>query len=432
MALPAYGSAAQSTQLMLQTINKDVDLLENTDSELDSRFSDKGPETKTSLLDFRIPMEVEMGGRLSAFSTDGGNLNQGVGFEYDQGQMTPYELDIAAAATVLEKTISDSGPTVTIMDPVAKMIAQLKEKMSIKRNQLLQTSNNGQVATINSGYVTNANPITLASTSFGGRLLNRGDGVQITDTSFNLIGPANVVDVYNKSVGGTDSITVDTVPTGTAAGYYVLIPGVAAGTPLFFNGLEYLVNPAFSGEYLGISRANSYVQSPSMNANGSLFTLGLAQAFLVRMVQNNGVKNFKAKRSKNFWYGHGAQWLSIQTLGFAKQQNVMSDGKASNFDGLPDITSTKMLGGFEYVEDSTAAIDKIYFLDQTTLVRCRFGKGPRFLPGLYEGIYWPRNSGNTWNTTMDVHFIDGVNYATKNCWANGVMYGLGLQGVLSN
>jgi hypothetical protein len=428
-----YGTAVQNEVLMLETINRDIDLLENVETGLDKRFSDMGKETEASLRSFRVPLQTEMGGAFGAFNSDGGAYPVGLGPSYDQGQMTPVEIIVATTFTELARRIGESGQNVSVVNPVDRAIGDMQKKMAKKRNMLLQTSNTGQIATVAATYAGGgANPVQLATTSFGGRLIDPHDTIQVMDANYNLRGTAFVQDKISASVGGIDTLTLDQVPANTQAGDNIMVQNVAAGTPLFFQGLQYIINPSSAGEYLGMNRALSYTQSPAFNANGSPLTLGAVQAFLVRMQQARGVETFMSEATKNFWYGHPAQWFQWEANGFAIQMNVLSDGKASSFDGVPSPKARKEIAGFEFVPDSVAAIDKLYFIDQAVLVRCRFHKGPQMLPGPLNGLYWPRVSGSTHLTQNDVYFYDAVNYASRNPWASGVIYALAVPGALSN
>jgi hypothetical protein len=433
MSAPNYGTAAQQAVLMLQKINKDVQLVENLEDTLDAQFSSIGPGEEIGLQQYRLPIQMEVGGVASAYQPDGGSYPQGTGPQYDQGILAPFPLMLAFTVTELAKRISKGGQDVVVKDYLARMIANAKTKAAHKRNQYLQGYNNGQLATIDATYAGGGSvTVPLKVLSFGGRRIDKGDLVEISDNAFNFRGTANILDIQKNSIGSPDVATLDAAPGGTVAGDFILMPGLSSGTPLFFNGLEYLVSPSTTGEYLGISRANSYVQSPAFNANGAFLTLGGTLAFLTRMQQALGTKRFQQERKKNVWYGHMAQWFSAQTLGFAKQMNVLEGGKASVYDGVPDPFAMKTLAGMTFMEDSTAAIDKLYFLDKSTLCRIRYPDSEKFLPGPLEGMFWPRVSGGLYTSQYDILYEDSVNYATKNNWANGVMYGLGVQAVFSN
>jgi len=428
-----FGSAAQNESLMLETINREIDLLENVETGLDKRFSQMGKEDEASLLTYRMPLQTEMGGSFGAFNSDGGAYSPGLGASYEQGRMTPVELIVGTSFTDLAKRIGESGASVSIVNPVDRAINDMQKKMAKKRNMLLQGSNTGQIATVNAAYAGGgANPVTLATSSFGARLIDAHDTIQVMDTNYNLRGSAFVQDKLSVSAGATDTITLDAVPAGTVAGDGIFVNGVAAGTPLLFQGLEYIINPSATGELYGMNRALSYTQSPAFNANGAPLTLGSVQSFLVRMQQARGVETFTSEAAKNFWYTHPAQWYAWEANGFAIQMNTLSNGKASSFDGVPSPNSPKNIAGFECVLDSVAAIDKVYFIDQKVLVRCRFHKGPQMLPGPLNGMYWPRISGNFHTTQNDAYFYDAVNYGSRNSWASGVIFGLNIPGSLAN
>lgn len=432
--MPDYGSAAQQTQLMKQTFDKKIELLENVDQCLDKRFTDMGDQTITSLKEFRMQIQPEMGGSFSAVNTDGGALPLGTGAQYDQGTMIPFEVMVAITKTDQQDRIMSSGKDVVVTNSVNKLIADSHTKMATKRNKLLQGTNTGQIATIANTYAGGgANPIALSASPFGARLIDKNDYVIIMsgDGAYTLRGTAQVVDLIKNGIGVGNQITLDAVPGGVVAGDFIMVAGVAALTPLFFNGLQYMISPSATGEYLGMSRALSYTQSPGYNATTSGLTLDVVQAFQARMQQALGIGTFK-DRKRNFWYGHQAQWLAWRQLGFAKQTNFVMNGVAKEFDGVPDLFEVPNIGGVKWEIDTIAATDKIYFLDQTTMVRCRLNKAPQFFEGQVDGI-WNRRPGpnGQYLSQLDAWLYDAVNYACRNVWANGVIYNLAIPTVLN-
>ena len=432
MGAPNYGSAALNEVLMLETYNKEIDLLQNVEMALDKRFSDI-KTTDASLRNFRIGEQTEMGTQVSAFNSDGGAYSPGLGNSFDQGQMTPFEIIGGAAFTDLARRIGEGGSSVTIINPIERLMSDMTRKLSKKRNALLQGSNNGQLATVDAAYAGGgANPITLSVDPFGARLIDLHETVQVFDHTTNLVRTTCfVTNQQSLGIGTGDSITVDAVPAGTVAGDYIMQLGVASGTPLFFNGLQYIVSPSQTGEYLGQSRALSYVQSPALNANSAPLTLGTVQAFLTRMMQPLGMSTFESDRTKNFWYEHPAQWMAWVSLGFAEQQVMLVGGAgAKNFDGVSSPFGNKKMADIDVELDTVAAVSKVYFLDQSRLVRCRFSKAPQMVPGPIKGMYWPRIVGGAYTTENDVYMYDAVNYASRNNWANGVIYGLQIPGAL--
>lgn len=434
MAAPNFTTASADSVIMLQTYTPPKEVIENMESELDRRFSTMGPQNLTSLQEYRVMLQYEYGGSFGAGSTDGGNYPTGTGGAYNEGIMTPVEILLAITATDLQKRIGSSGKQVIAVNPVDKLVADAHTKMPKKRNQSLQGFNTGQIATVAASYAGGgANPIALASSPFGSRLIDIQDTVQFMsgDGNYTLRGSAVVVDAPKNGIGAGNQITVDNVPAGVVAGDYVMVNNVASGSPLFFNGIQYIVSPNTTGEYLGMDRSLSYVQSPAYNANTSLLTLGIVMTFLSRMEQAQGVNTYKA-RAGNFWYGHQAQRASWEQLGFAIQMITMPTGKAPKFDGIPDTFSAPSIGGVEWLLDSVAAVDKLYFMDRGSMIRCRFNDAPQFVPGQIEGIWFQRPSGSNTSSYKDAWLYDAVNYASRNNWMNGVVYGLSIQTSFNN
>ena len=432
MPEPNYGAAAQQTMLMLQKVNKDVQLVESLDTGLDKMFSSVGPGDEIGLQNYRLPLQTEVGGIGGYYNPDGGTYPQGAAAQYDQMILAPQPIILAFTVTELARRISKAGMDVTVKNWVAKMIADAKKKASHFRNAYLQGYNNGLLATIDSTYVGGSTTVPLAYDQFGGRLINRGDQLLVTDASFNVQATVNVLDITKNAIGTPDVMTVDAIPGGAVAGWQFIPFGLASGNPIGINGLQYLVSPAITGELCGVARANSYVQAPAWNANSAFLTNAGVEIFLARMEQALGADRFAAGAANNAWYGHQAQWTSVNILGFGKMVYFSQDGKTPTFDIATSTKSVRMLAGRPFVSDSMASISALYFLDKSTLKRVRYPDSEKFLPGPLEGMFWPRQSGGLWSSQSDILYQDSTNYAVNNPWANGVMYGLKIQPGFSN
>ena len=433
MAEPNYGQAAQQTVLMLQKINKDVQLVENLDTGLDKMFSSVGPGDEIGLQNYRLPLQMETGGIGGYYNPDGGTYPQGAAAQYDQMILAPQPIILAFTVTELARRISKAGMDVTVRNWVAKMIADAKKKASHFRNAYLQDYNNGLLATVDATYAGGGSTtVPLASNPFGGRLINRGDQLQATDANFNVIGTVNVLDITKNGIGTPDTMTIDVCPAGLAIGYQFIPFGLASGNPIGINGLTYLVSPATTGELCGIARANSYVQAPAWNANEAFLTNAGVEIFLARMEQALGADRFAAGAANDKWYGHQAQWTSVKILGFGKMVYFSNDGKTMDFDIAGSTKGKRMLAGCEYTSDSMASISSLYFLDKSTLKRVRYPDSEKFLPGPLEGMFWPRQSGGLWSSQSDILYQDSTNYTTNNAWSNGVISNLSIQPGFSN
>jgi hypothetical protein len=113
---------------------------------------------------------------------------------------------------------------------------------------------------------------------------------------------------------------------------------------------------------------------------------------------------------------------------------MQNDGKlpSAGYDVAVSHTKKWMLAGMEVKEDSMAATDKLYWIDKGTMKRVRYPGSQKFIPGMQEGIFWPRQSGGLWVSESDAMYQDSANYYTSLPWANGVIYALGVQPGLSN
>lgn len=415
---------------MLQVVNKNVKLAENLDRTADMMFS-SAPAEDMGLQQYRHPIQVEVGGLVGFYQPDGGNYFQGQANQVDQFIVAPQPILCVISATELARRISAGGGDVTIGNWVSKMIAKVKDKTAHTRNAYLQQYNNGVLATVASTY-TSGTVIPLVTPSFGGRLLDKLGQYQVTDASLNVLGTVNIVDINKNSVGGVDTATIDVAPGSLAAGSFFIPIGLATGNPICVNGLQYIISPSTSLEYCGVSRANSYVQSPAFNANGAFLTLGAVDAFMTRMIQALGTERY-SERNRNVWYTHPAQRMSANVLGFAKTLYMAAGGETpKTYDISTDRRKKYTIAGFDVEEDSMAATDKLYFIDKGCMRRVRYPGSQKFIPGMQEGIFWPRNSGGLWNSESDAYFQDSVNYYSDLPWSSGLLYSLGVQPALSN
>jgi hypothetical protein len=430
MAAQNLGAASQQTAWMLQVVNKDVMLSENLDRTADNLFS-QAPAEDMGLQQYRHPIQTEVGGLVGFYQPDGGTYFQGQANQVDQFIVAPQPILCVISATELARRIAQGGRDVTVDNWISKMISKVKDKTAHTRNAYLQGYNNGTLATVGSTY-SSGTVVPLVTPSFGGRLLDRLAQYQITDASSNVIGTVNVIDVNKNSVGGTDTVTIDVAPGGLAANYLFIPIGLATGNPISVNGLQYIISTSTSLEYCGVSRANSYVQSPGFNANSAFLTLGTVEAFMTRMIQALGTERF-AERKGNVWYTHPAQRMSASILGFAKTLFMAADGKTP---GTYDIATNRNrkweIAGITVEEDSMAATDKLYWIDKGVMKRVRYPGSQKFIPGMIEGIFWPRQSGGLWVSESDAMYQDSVNYYSSLPWASGVIYNLGVQPALSN
>lgn len=428
MAGPNNSTAQSQIAIMLQQVQEDIETTQNLDQGLDRLFAgatsaDMGTEK------YRHPIQADVGGQMGSYSPDGGAYFTGTGPEYNQFIVVPFCLMVAFAATELLMRISEGGDKLTAVNPVSRMVAKAKAKAAHCRNALMQGYNQGLLGTVDASYA-GGTVVQMANVPFGARLLDINNQYQVTDANFNVIGISTVLDKTQSLVGGIDTITVDQVPAGTAAGYQFIPINMASGAPLGPQGLQYLVSPSNVGDMGGIDRNTSYVQAPSFNANGATLNLGVIEGMNARQQMNLGVE--QEDGGERVYYTNLAQRTSARVLGFAKTVFMSTDGKAMEVDIAPNRKGRWVIGDQEVVIDSMAALDKVYDLAKSTLRKVRYPGSQKFLPGTLKGLWWPRYTNGQATSESDLLYQDSFNAYTKLPWKNAVAHGLAISPLFAN
>ena len=388
--MSVIGQASTTQQLQLEAVNKVIKKLINEESEIDSMISERGTVTKVSERSFRVRFKIALPGNVAMFNLDGGVIPTGSFSTWDQGTVTPIAWIIPVEYSRLADIIGSSGPNVVTENPVESTLTDVAQQMAIQRDQFLQTSGDGHIATVDSAYAGGgANPILLANSpvsegllggAFGARLISPQQVVQVMSPSYTLRGTCTALTVANK-LGSTQQITVDAVPAGTVAGDFIMVAGVAAVTPNFVNGIPYFHNTATTGTYLGISRANPYVVANGVNANNAQISLPALRAAGNRVIQSLGHKALKNQK----WATHIVQMQAYEEIGFGKQQITMGDGKMPGFDGLsPD--GKMFAAGREIMGTNHADVTRWDLMDFDSWLKVTWGNAPQ----------WFKNKSGQW------------------------------------
>ena len=304
-------------------------LVESSHS-LDARIKDNGRSNRVSTKSFRIRIQTALTGAVAKINLDGGSLPAGGSSQWDQFTITPLAYAVPVQYTRLADLIGEPKD-VASTNPVSKTIADAAIYIQRMRDVFLQTNGDGKLATVDAAYAGGgANPIVLASQPWGARLLHLGQKVQVFTSNFATNrGPCTVNSIAN-TLGGTQSITVDAVPTGTVAGDIIVVDGLATGNDPFINGIPVFHSTATTGTLMGLSRANSYVVANGVNASSSSITLPLLRLAQNQIVQALGADGLKGQ----IWHTHPSQLQAYEELGFQLQYVPLEGGKAKHFDGL--------------------------------------------------------------------------------------------------
>ena len=422
MPAPNYTTAQSQLALMEQVINESVETSQNLDVGIDKRFQtvsamDMGKEK------YRHPILFDVGGQAGSYDPDGGPYFTGTGPEYQQFIVVPIPVMLAIGATELLERISKASG-LSIIDPVTKMIANVKTKMAHTRNALAQGYNQFILGTVDPSYA-GGNTVPLANVPFGNRLLDINNQYEATDASgnYNVIGVPTVLNKSNSTAGTIDTVQLDVAPGGLVSGSSFLLMNATSGAPLGPQGMQYLISTSNVGDQDGLSRALPQMQAAGVNANNATLTLGLVEAERVRQLQLMGNDEGTNKR---FWYTHNVQQATARQLGFAKTTLMSTDGKIANFDISPGRLDKWKIGDQEVETDSMAAINTLYDVCQSYLRKVRYPGSQKFLPGTLMGYWWPRYAGGQATSERDMLYQDAYNFYVNLIWSHGVINSVGI------
>jgi hypothetical protein len=407
------GAASTTQQLQLEALNEVIKLLIEKEAKLDSRISERGSITPVSLRSFRLRFQTAFPGNVALFNLDGGILPAGNFSQWDQGTLTPLATVIPVEYSRLVDIIGEGGPKVVSENPVTKTLADVAVQMAKNRDQFLQQAGDGKIGQVDPTYAGGgANPIILTSTPWGARLVAQGQQVQVMTNAYALRGTCYITNVNNK-LGSAQSITVDTVPSGTVAGDFIMVAGVAATTPVFLYGIPYFHNTSTTGTYLGINRTQNYVVANGVSAGGAPLSLPMIRAALSRVEQSLGTDALKSQ----VWHAHPSQMQAYEEMGFAKQEWAAPMGKfTGNFDGIASNQNGFMIGGREVVRNIHADQTRIDFMEFGSWLKVVWGKAP----------FWFKNRSGQWvfqiydpatgNPTANegCYYVDARQYAVDN------------------
>ena len=418
------GAASTTQELQLEALNDVIKLLIEKEAKLDSRISERGSITPVSLRSFRLRFQTAFPGNVAMFNLDGGILPAGNFSQWVQGTTTPLAYVIPVEYSRLADIVGEGGPKVVSENPVTKTLADVAVQMAKNRDRFLQQGGDGKIAQVDASYTGGgANPIILANSPWGARLISQGQQVQVMtgDGNYTLRGACYVTNVNNK-LGGIQSITVDAVPAGTVAGDFIMVAGVAATTPVFLFGIPYFHNTSTTGTYLGIARTQSYVVANGVAAGGAPLSLPMLRAALSRVEQSLGTDALKSQ----VWHAHPSQIQAYEEMGFAKQEIQMANGKMPGFDGVAASQDGFTIAGREIVRNIHADNTRIDFMDFGSWLKVVWGKAPFWFKNrsgqwVFQ-IYDPASGSPTANEGC--YYVDARQYAVDNPQAISSVTGL--------
>lgn len=410
-------NATDTVAIQLEAVSPELPLLVEMESVLDRRIQDNGKSEMVSTRNYRIPMQTGLPGAYGMVSLDGGDFPRGGEPTFDVGQVTPMASVVPLEFSELAK-LTGSGGNVSTIDVVAKSISQCMEVLKLKRDKELQTDGTGKLATVAAAYAgAGANPITLATSPFGARLVDKGQKVGVFNGNA-LRNSCTILDIGN-GLGGTQSITVDAVPGGTIAGDFIRVDGVANGAPVSFNGIANIISTSTAGNIFGIARANSYVVAQGVNAASSSFTLPMFRLAKNQILQKLGQEALKGL----VVHTHTSQLAVYENLGFNIQTMPLQNGKGAAFDPFEAPTAMDKV---EIIPNIHADNTRVDLLNLGVWGKVKWGKGTFWyeVEGMGRMFPIPAAAGGGWSSGIICFLLDTKQYYANNLVCQGGITGL--------
>lgn len=316
--------------VLIEGVTKHIPNLWLTDDTLAAQFNN----TRSDLVGdraFRIIAQSSIPGDSGYVSLDGGVLPDGSDIGLLSGSVIPTVIAGATNWTELVNIQSEAGDKVAVMNVVTRAVNGVVEMAKQMTDALLQTDNKGGMGIIDTaGVNTGTKTITLnATSSFGARLLQEGQTVDIVDPATDI--SRGTIKIKNRFqfLGGQQQVTyAGANVAGATDADIIRYTGLTDGAPQAINGLKGMVNLSTTGNLHGIPKSNPYVQANGFDNGGAQITVpALALAKWQRMQRLSG-----AALKGSFWWTHFSQYESYRELGYDKQTIPLADGKAKGMD----------------------------------------------------------------------------------------------------
>jgi hypothetical protein len=344
---------SQIVALQLEKVRPKLPVLYERDDTFFSMIQ-KREVDRVSTRTARIPLQVQPGGSFGYASFDGGDLGRGSGTSYDYAQITPVGIRFAVEITKLVEYATNASDK-AIENAAKRNVADAMKQFRRDLDASLQTAGNGVFATVAS---VSGSTINLANTPFGARLLRENQRVQVYDPTLTTNRGSCTLLAVSKGLGQTQSVTVDSVPAGTAANDVMVIDGVSGASPTFIYGIPYHHNSSTSGTWMGISRSNPYAVANGVNANGAALTLPPIRLAFNQIRQSVGVDSLGSL----IWHGHPAQVAAYEELGFV----ISEIEKGGSNQDLDLLFRNKTMGGVKIKENVHADTTRLDLVNLET------------------------------------------------------------------
>lgn len=373
-------SASSSIAVQLEVVQETIPfLVEKTDA-LDKYIQDNGRARKVSTKSYRIAFQTAMPASVAKINLDSSQVAfpAGGSAEWQQGTLTPLAFCVPIEWTKLAELAAQGE--VAINNTVATQLGQATDALKNFRDIFLQTDGTGKLATVLSvdfvnNIITLAGPTGAQTSGFAARNLKKNQFVLVFNgnavrPSGNGYGNSIQILKLNNSLGGTQSIVVDTVPAGCAPGDFIRVDGVEDGGPIFVNGIPVFHSTSIAGTTLGIDRSNSYIVANGIDNGGAQITQPVLRLPFNQIRQALGDEGLK----ELLIHTHPAQVAAYEELGWNLQTIPLADGKAKGLDLL--FAGKKEIDGRAFIENIHADETRLDYMNMRAWGKVKWGNPP--------------------------------------------------------
>ncbi len=354
--MPAQ-SNSQTIALQLEKVRDKVPLLYERDDVLLSMIQQRGDVEKVSSRNMRLPLQVNPGGKAGSYNADGGDLGRGSGTSYDVAQVSPIFFRFAVEITKLVEYATNAREK-AIENAVKREVANGMKQFRAFLDKLIQTAGNGVLGTISS---INGSTFTMAVPP-GAALVYVGQTIQVYDSTLTTNrGSCNVTAA--DPISPAQTITVDSVPSGTSANDVIVHDGLSGAQPVSLFGLKYHQNNAVTGTWLNLNRATypQQLATSRVNAGNSALVPGYVRLAINKVRKALGINQL----GKLIAYTSVEQEHAWENLGITISQVIKegAGGRASDLDLL--FSGKKTMSGVPIKSSINADQTRVDFLDLT-------------------------------------------------------------------
>jgi hypothetical protein len=346
---------AQTIALQLEKVRDKVPLLYERDDVLLTMIQQRGDVERVSSRNMRLPLQVNPGGKAGSYNADGGDLGRGSGTSYDVAQVSPIFFRFAVEISKLVEYATNAKEK-AVENAAKRELANGMKQFRAFLDKLIQTGGNGVLGSIGA-----INTATFAmNTPPGAALVYVGQTIQVYDPTLTTNrGSCNVTAA--DPISPTQTITVDSVPSGTSVNDVIVHDGLSGAQPVSLFGVPYHQNNATTGTWLNLNRATypQQLATPRVNAANSALVPGYVRLAINKVRKALGISQL----GKLIAYTSVEQEHAWENLGITVSQVIKENaaGSANDLDLL--FSGRKTMSGVPIKSSINANQTRVDFLD---------------------------------------------------------------------